>query len=45
MTAFIGFFVVVVVDFLISNSTDLGTVLHDSTVPRGLYSGALPQSL
>ena len=41
MTAFIGFFAVVV-DFLISNSSDLGTVVHDSTVPRGLYSGALP---
>ena len=40
MTAFIGFFVVVVV--LISNSSDLGTVVHDSNVPRGLYSGALP---
>ena len=43
MTAFICFFVVVVVVFFkISNSSDLGTVVHDSTVPRGLYSGALP---
>ena len=42
MTAFIGFFVVVVVVVLISNSSDLGTVVHDSNVPRGLYSGALP---
>ena len=44
MTAFTGFFVVVVVVvfFLISNSSDLVTVVHDSTVPRGLYSGALP---